>query len=434
MRILGLKVALIATALSACATTPNKRIQLLPAESPVAPKQCFDTVPNKAAYLVEMRQKIFEAGTGESTFRSGKKYSFSFVDANLRDALLELSTASKIPIVFDEVINGTVSVEVEKKPFLDALQMLIASGPYDFRYDGKFFYVGVTESKSEDWQRLAYYHRYRTRNMVPTVALKLLNPIFKNYVTADDTMGVISITAPRRQMMAILESLFDLDVAPRQVLLKMSIAEITDNAFEKLGHNTGNGSVFGALNSLAPVQPAFRSAVLNRETFSDFLSSIDFLAREGKADIRAQPKLIALDGEKAKFESKVSHIIRSDRYFVAGNGKSFIETGVFMTITPNIVSGNEVILNISDARSGDFDVSDESKINENLIATKVRVKEGDTLMIGGMITKKKKIVTSKVPWLGDIPYLGWFFKTQSEENATVEVVFTISPEIMCATN
>lgn len=436
-------LTLIAT-LYACSSTGGKRITLMAPPAPAEQRgECRKDGGGKGRYMKGVTAAIF--GTEENAFRGGDRYTFTFTDTSLREALLELSSASGVPIVFDEAINGSASIEVKSKSFIDALQMLLSSGPYDFKYDGRYFFVGIADGRGDDWQRLAYHHSYRTNNITPSVAVKLLNPVFKNYVTADDTLGVISIMAPRKQMLAIISSLYDLDTAPRQVLLKMNIAEITDDAVRQLGRNTSGGTLFGAVNAFSPLQPAFRSAVLNQETYSNFLSSVDFLARTGKADIRAQPKIIVLDGVKAKFESRTSRFFRNDRFFGGGVNGNFnggfngmngngSQTGVSMAIVPYIVSGNEVLLDIQDATSGDVDVADDSKINENSISTKVRVKEGDTLLIGGMISKKKRLVTSKVPWLGDIPYLGWLFKTQRHEEASVEVIFSVSPEIICPSN
>lgn len=417
----------------ACASGGGRKIQLLPMKDVAREKrECPNLSRDKGAYLSAKFEGIF--GAEEARFRTGDLFTFSFVDTSLREALIELATASKTPIVFDEAINGVTSVDVSRRTFLDALDMLLSGGPYDYKFDGRFFRVGIADGRGEDWQRIAYTHRYKTQNITPSVAIKLLNQIYKPYVTADDTLGIIHVMAPRKQMMAILETLYDLDVSPKQVLLKMNITEITDEAVKKIGRNSSHGTLFGALNALSPIQPAFRTAVLNKESFSDFLSTIDVMARTGQADVRAQPKLLVLDGVKAKFESKTSRLLRADRFFMGANARNGLETGVSMAITPFVVSGNEVVLDIQDAKSGDLDSTDETRVNENSISTKVRVREGDTLLIGGMIARKKRVVTTKVPWFGDIPYLGWLFKTQNEENATVEVVFSVSPEILCPSN
>lgn len=418
----------VATINFSCSSV-NKKISVIDDGVASSKNVCLRPESGKTAFLGEKHSEMLPKNFYGDKSISDKKFSFTFLDSTLREALMEIGAAAKIPIVFDGSLDGTVSVEVVKAPFFDALEMILATGNLDYKYDGKSVYVGSSDPKSADWWRLTFSVRYKTLNIIPSVAMKLLNPVFKPFVMADDSLGVVSILGTRRQVLSVLESLYDIDVAPRQVLLKMSIAEISETAFDKLGRMTGNGTLFGAANSLSPIRPAFRQAVMGSESYSSFMSSVDFMAREGWADIRAQPKIMVMDGEKAKFESKnIQNPKTSDRYNTVN--KSY-ETGVFMSITPSIVENDGVLLNITEARAGDFDAVDESKINESLISTKVRVKGGETLLLGGMIAKKKRVVISKIPFLGDIPYLGWLFKSKSEENATVEVIFSVSPEIIC---
>ena len=418
----------------ACSGTRQSYVVLAEPNEPAATfLSCPALPPNGKARFIEALSRDIFSDVRSKKFTAGKKYSFSFSDMSVRDALLELSTAAKVPILFDDSVNSQVSIEIENKTFLNVLEILVYGGPYDYKYDGRSFMVTAVEGRNNDWEKVSYSYRYKSQHLAPSSITKMINPVYKSYITADDGMGVIFVTAPKRTIINIVSSIYELDRAPRQVMLKLSITEISDKTFDAYGRYSGNGTMFGAANGLAPIAPIFRSSVLNQESFSAFMAQVDMMNREGKADIRAQPKIIVMDGEKAKFESKTSHYFKND--LTSGRsgsgGRGLIETGLLLQLTPNIVADDEVLLNITDAKSGDFDVADNTKVNEHFVSTKVRVKQGDTLLLAGMIAKKKKIVTNKVPYLGDIPYLGWLFKSSSEEKADVEVVFSISPEIIC---
>ena len=367
----------------------------------------------------------------EEKFRLGKKYSFSFTDTSLRDALNELSIESKIPIILDESVSGMISLTVKHQSFLDSLEMLISTGPYDYKFTGSYFYIGMLDPKAESWRKLSETYQYKLKHASSSTVMKLINPLYKNAVLADDTLGIISIVAPKNILTEILRIVDGVDHRSRQILLRMSISEVDGKAQTQLGRYLGNmGNGFGIANSLSPIAPAFHSAVLNKSTFTEFLSSLTAMNAQGKADIKAQPKIIVQDGQKASFKSLQKTLIQGTSV-LASSRLNFVETGIDMAITPNIVEDDAVSLNIDDAKSGDFDFDDSNIVNEHTISTKVRVRPGESLLLGGMLSKKKVKIVNKIPLLGDIPLIGWLFRSEDHQIKTVEVIFTISPEILC---
>lgn len=368
----------------------------------------------------------------EARFNNGKKYYFDFNEVNVQAALKELSKVSKLPIVIDENVSGKLNLEIKGESFLGTLKMILASNSLDYKFNGSYFYVGLNEIKENSWQKLSYSYRYKLLNIEPTVVEKLLNARYKENIKIDDALGIVSIVAPRTTMKQIIQIISGIDKPSRQIVLKLSITELTDDNGAGYGRYLGSmGSAFGVLNGLAPLQPAFQSAVLTKAAATDFMSSIFLLNKEGHADLKASPKLLVRDGERAEFDSTESTLLKNDTRAVVSK-LNFIETGgVKVVVIPSIVENDEISLTVLEAKSIDMDVSDETKISQHSVKTSVRVKTGETLLLGGMLSKKNKVVIKKVPLLGDIPYLGWLFKSETSNIQNVEVVFTITPEILC---
>lgn len=367
---------------------------------------------------------------GEDLFRQGKRFSFSWVEISIRDAMMELSAASGVPIVYGDEVEGMVSIEVKKKSLLETLEMLVLSGEYDLKLMGSYFYVGSTDLRRGYWRKVSHNFNYEVRYLKPTSLVKMVNPVYEKYVVADDQRRIVSVVAPRNIVVEIYNILSQLDRRPRQILLGLSITELSSGARNAVGRYSSDGSVLGALDALNPIQPAFSSTVLTREAYRGFLSSVQMLSREGLADIKAQPKIIVLDGSKASFNSDVKTLYVS-QYSGSRQNKDFITTGITLNITPSITTDGEIILDINDAKSSDFVNPEDFQTNEHSIKTTVRVRPGQSLLLGGMRGKKKRTIVRKVPWLGDIPVVGWLFRSEDVTEDMSEVIFTIRPEIVC---
>jgi type II secretory pathway component GspD/PulD (secretin) len=197
---------------------------------------------------------------------------------------------------------------------------------------------------------------------------------------------------------------------------------------DTLGKKVGE-SAFSAANAMDPIQPSFAQGVYDKTSFDQFLRSVQLLSQTGEAEIKAEPQIVVLDGEKAVFGSKqVSLVKRTDGALDKNNA---LEGGISMRIEPRIVDGDSVLLFIEDAKSGDIAGSLKDSTTEQMISTKVRVSDGNTLVLGGLRQAKTSVVINKVPILGDIPYIGWLFKNKQETVQNTQVIFAVTPEIVC---
>jgi type IV pilus assembly protein PilQ len=358
-----------------------------------------------------------------------KEVSVEFTDTEIREALLDIADQTGVNIIAGDEVSGTVSLKMSDATLGRVLRATLAAGGYEYTYNGNYVYVGDAQKK-EGASATAFLtrHSYKTVSSSPKQIIDSLNLDFKQYVVGNDSMGIVSIAAPRREFQAILQDVVTLDRPSKQVRLRLSVAYVSDSAMDTLGKKV-SGTAYSAANVLAPIQPSFAQGVYDKNSFDQFLRSIQLMSQTGEAEIKAEPQIIVMDGEQAKFGSKqVSLIRRSDGLMDKNNS---LEGGIQMKIEPRIVDQNSVQLNIEDAKSGDVNEIERDSTNEHSISTKVRVKTGDTLVLGGLRQAKTQTLISKVPFLGDIPYVGWLFKNKREQVRNTQVIFAVTPEIVC---
>jgi len=108
-----------------------------------------------------------------------------------------------------------------------------------------------------------------------------------------------------------------------------------------------------------------------------------------------------------------------------------LRTGISLKFTPRVSETGEILLKVEPEVSDAIEVADGlPMVNRRRVATSIRVKDGETIVIGGLKLKSEYEAKSKVPLLGDLPILGLFFSSTRKASTETEVVIFITPKIM----
>jgi type IV pilus assembly protein PilQ len=182
---------------------------------------------------------------------------------------------------------------------------------------------------------------------------------------------------------------------------------------------TGSGGALGiALGSIA------NNANLNLR-----LSAIE---EEGTLRILSSPKILTLDNREAHIEQGT--MIPYSRVSASGVQTAFKEAKLNLTVTPHVTADGSVLLNISMTRNEpDFNnkgARGDPTILKREAQTELLVNDGHTAVIGGIFTRNSGRSYKKVPFFGDIPILGWLFKTKSKSDKRSEMLIFITPTIV----
>jgi pilus assembly protein CpaC len=244
-------------------------------------------------------------------------------------------------------------------------------------------------------------------------------------------------------------------VASNQVLLRVRFAEVSRNALQELGAafivNGARDSWFGRTTTQQFAAPNFDSDNAGGLTFSDFLNVFLFNAKQnvgavvkalstkGLFQSLAEPNLIASNGKEASF-------LAGGEYpypVVQGGGSSnavtivFKEFGIRLTFTPTVLSGDLINLKVKpEVSSLDFGngVSISGfrvpALSTRRTETEVELQDGQTFAIAGLMNNTVSSTMSKIPGIGDIPILGYLFKSRAYTKAQTELVVMITPQIV----
>lgn len=278
-------------------------------------------------------------------------------------------------------------------------------------------------------------------------------------VIVDDKTNALVFVGDANVYQGILPLLKSLDRAPRQVMLEVTIAEVSLNDTSALGiiwgatgvqlDSTsmviGTGASSGAQSDtdtsgpdtaggLALPSGGFGIVANNR----NITAQLAALAGESRAKILSTPRLLVRDGEQANLvigdqisviKSEVTNSA-SDNNLV--RGFEFVETGVILDIAPTINEGGLVQLDLSQevSTAGEAPAGGNPNINKRKIQTKMVARNGQTIAIGGMISHSLTSQKSKVPILGDLPLLGALFSSRSNSDRTTELILLVTPYVI----
>lgn len=272
-------------------------------------------------------------------------------------------------------------------------------------------------------------------------------------VIADKDNNALLILATPNDYEIIESALVKLDVLPRQVLVEVTVAEVTLSDDLQFGvdwfltpHTRGDGSITsGSLNlgglptTPTGAVPAFTGLQLINRLGGDVRGVLNALGKDGRLQVLATPQLMVLDNQKAQIKIGDRISVNTQQQTVAGtttgiiNSFQYLETGILLTVTPRINSGGQVTLDVNQEVSvpGPRGTNGENPdIAQRSANTVVTVASGDSIVLGGLIREDNTRSTKGIPLLSKIPVLGAAFGTQTIVKRRTETILLIRPIVL----
>ncbi len=294
-------------------------------------------------------------------------------------------------------------------------------------------------------------------------------------VVADKDNNTVLIVATPAEYAVIEAALKKLDVPQRQVLIQLTIAEVTltdDLTFGidwlfRGGAPSGRGSGGNFNSTKTPFNPQPPSTTTTTGTsavglalqtgFNYILNSASFpggiqavlhlLDSYGSTRVISNPHLSALDNQKATIKVG-DRIPINQQTFVGGSTtgtltnavtttSQYIDTGVLVQVTPHINAGGLVTLEVNAEVSNPGNPAqpgDAPPISTRSVQTLLAVPSGQTMVMGGLITENKQNTSNGLPLISRVPVLGGLFGNQDLKNNRTELVLFITPQVLESEN
>lgn len=171
-------------------------------------------------------------------------------------------------------------------------------------------------------------------------------------------------------------------------------------------------------------------------SLSDFMLDLELsaLQADGYGEVISTPKVMSADKQKAKVATGVEVPYQSTTNSAAGSTAttSFKEALLSLEVTPNITPDGKILMELLIANDSinSYARNGEAILNKNTINTNVLVNNGETVVLGGVFEQTTTNAVTKVPFLGDLPYVGRLFKKTAKSEAKNELLIFVTPRIV----
>lgn len=282
---------------------------------------------------------------------------------------------------------------------------------------------------------------------------------------ADDDRNIVVVRALPADYPRVIKMLERLDNMPRQVLIEVLVAEITLSKGFEFGvewwarqhqftvgdaeFQQGVGTNFGTINAKDVTLDKAAGSLLTglnytiKSTNDKFFGLLRTIAKNTDVTILSSPQVLVLNNETATVNVGKEVPIITDMYrnldattqanSIGSQSVQYKDVGVILEVSPKINSNGIIIIDVSQQVNdvAETDATTGSPIIlKREVQTKLAVKDGQSILMGGLISKKDDKTASGIPYLMDAPLLGWLFKYKKKNNDKTELVIMISPHVI----
>ena len=425
---------------------------------------------------------------------SGEKLSLNFQNIDVRSLLQVIADFTNFNVVTSDTVTGSVTLRLKDVPWDQALDIIMQAKGLGVRKSGNVLWIapkdeinakeeGDLKAKAavaalEPLRTQAFQLNYSkatdvARGLAGTTtgsggsggntATRILSP--RGSVIFDARTNQIFVNDIPSKLEEIQALITRIDIPVRQVLIEARIVEASDTFSRSLGVRLGTTNPLTATNgsynvavggTYSGLTPSTSSTTNNNTTFvslpaqslngysaasiglSLFKSNINnalnlelsALEADGKGKIISSPRVVTADQVKALIEQG-TELPYQQATSSGATAIAFEKVTLKLEVTPQITPEGSIILNV-DVNNDSVGQSTTNgyAINTKHVQTQVLVDNGGTVVIGGIFQQTDDETVEKVPFLGDIPFLGNLFKTNERDSNRTELLVFLTPKVV----
>jgi type IV pilus assembly protein PilQ len=269
------------------------------------------------------------------------------------------------------------------------------------------------------------------------------------------------VTGPRTDMVSLEEFVRKIDIPLAQVLFECIVVDYTTTDRAEFGitaNNFGGDSGLPGQSYFPVIDISDTGSSLNRKIgslerhlgisnlgtlSSDFFIRLNMLEQEGKANVRSHPQIASLNGYPAKIEIGTTqyYLLESKTTYVnqpsgdpiqTAQRFETVEADMSLEVVPYVNPGGELMVELKaqfNTPAGTFDPDIPPTINRRTLTSTVCMKNGQTIVLGGLVQDSKTVTADKLPILGSIPILGRLFQNRSSSDTKSELMIYMTPHV-----
>ena len=404
------------------------------------------------------------------------------VDVDIRNLLTSIALANNLNIVISDEVQGNVSVKLSNINVQDMIKIIAENNNYTYQFKDNVIYISKGDKDINLYTVQINYleldkiaqtiNLMLTGNLTDKIDDKDKKTAINNKVMIDESENTISFYGTLKQYEQIKNFLQEQDKPQKQVSLEAKVTAIQKDAAKDLGvswewsklpqspeheitYDTVKHTVINEDGSKEEITDYLPVDEVTRKWNDDenipgvirfgkgvdgypyefyYAAKIDALISDGKANILARPNITTIQGKEAVINigSEVPVPTVSTTNSTTTTSIKYREAGIILKCTPRVNEDGIITVKVHTEVSSPMYVEDMKayRFQKRSADTIVRLKDGQTMVIGGLIGSDEAKQMSKIPFLGDIPILGNLFKhIQKSKSDTEVMIFLTAHEV-----
>ncbi len=416
---------------------------------------------------------------------SGERLSLNFQNIEVRAVLQLIADFTGLNLVASDTVTGNVTLRLKNVPWDQAMDIILKSKGLAMRRAGNVIMVAPQEEiaareklELESQKQIAELAPLKTEfiqiNYAKASDLSSLIKAEKNNllsergnISLDERTNTLLVQDTADKLAEIRKLIEKLDIPVRQVMIESRIVIANDDFSKDLGvrfgysqkssqATQGRGHLFSTIGGRVPGDVNFGGNTSfntnNNENYivdlpvagpagalgfavgkiGSYLLQLELTAlqKEGRGEVISSPRVITANQKEAVIEQG-TEIPYQEASSSGATSVSFKKAVLSLRVTPHITPDDRIImdLNVNKDAVGTLFAGIPSIDTQN-VDTQVLVDNGETVVLGGVYTQEKRDDSSRVPFFGDLPYVGFLFKNTQHSKTKKELLIFVTPKIL----
>jgi type IV pilus assembly protein PilQ len=438
----------------------------------------FTTLMSSNGFNVRVKDNIFivekEASGMKGELRRGGRalrverkdslFSMDVSDADLGSLVRELSDQSGANVVMTGDLTGKVNVQCEAATLEEALGYAFQGTNYTFRKADGVYILGDRKDPGLSTTRLVRLNYIKAED-----AEKMIRETRNDFVALQivEEHNGIMVKGAQDDVAEVEDFIRQIDYPIPQILIEAVVVDFNSSDIGAFGVTAGftssgdtssvldSGTIFPAVDIQASSSLlndgikyySPRLGIKNIGKLPDnFYMNLKALETRGKANIRSRPQIATLNGKTASIKIGTTQYYQLDSYMpIVGGNTAFqqttqrfeqIKAEISLEITPWVSASGEIttIIKPEFSTPRQFDSKTPPTIDYRTLESTVRLRDGETIILGGMTKDIDEETVNKLPVLGEMPVLGRLFQSRSHNRSKATLMIYITPHLMYTDN
>ncbi|WP_246329679.1 type IV pilus secretin family protein [Geomonas limicola] len=443
---------------------PAAKLPAAPARAheaqPVEPQVAEELLP--APRQDDMVTEIPSVQHHNKKVYKGRRVTLEFSDADIRKIFQLIAEVSNLNFLIADDVTGTISIKLVNVPWDQALDVILDAKGLGMQREGNIVQIKPrakiqTQADEDMAAKKAAERNMELRTMVFEVNYASTNDVATQFaalksergtITKDDRTSRVIVKDIQTALDEMRSLLRNLDTPEKQVMIEARIVEATNSFTRDLGvqwgltYRDGSASTlginavdttFGGVVSTTGPGTTGAGGIGMGMSFGKLTSNIQLemrlaaAATIGQVKIISTPKVVTLNNKAAKISQGQS--IPYQTTSAEGTKTEFVEAALTLEVTPHITADGSVSMKIK-ASNNSPGTGSPPPINKKEATTELVVANGETTVIGGIYVDSDTESDTGVPFLADIPLLGWLFKSNAKSKTKSELLIFITPKLV----